>query len=546
MTSHASVDSPPAAPEQPADRSDTPLGVAAIIGLAIGILAFVVYVSSLERDLWFWFDDFTWLTTFHDGAVFEPAKSHLSAVPGALTFLVANAFGLERGYTVMRSIALVALAGLAVAMWWHLRRRVGAAVAALASLAPLWFAPNHVDVLSPTLLKHALPLLLAVIVAGRLERSEPSWRNDAITTLLIAIAVGTSTTGLVILAIVAVHLAGTGTRPARWWLLLSPGVAWLLWYAVAEDSDDQAGVSRAVTPTVREFLGHTDALVSNTFVDLGAGNPVVGFGLGVGFAFIVAGSALRWRTFGRASLRWVAAAAAFIVLTASIQNMYVLSLGEPPRYRFVLATFVLLTVGESLRGVSIDRRFVGAAAVLLVANGVVLVDGLRAQHSFMRSALAADAPLLLAAEAAGGAADPDRVIADPTVDLTTVGAYLDLIDHVGSPRDLLAAVPFNSQAATQADRILFDEVPIGEAPGTCVSTNIPGSSLTVDPGSTVSVTAFGSSADVFAVRFGELLIGLAPIATIDNGESLLLSFPDDDVPVPWRLKGTSGAVLTLC
>lgn len=521
--------------------------VVATVTLVIGVAAFVIYVNWLQRDTWFWFDDITWLTTFHDGSLLEPAKSHLALVPGGIVYVVVHVFGLDHGYVVVRLLSVGVLAGVALAMWWHLRCRVNASVATIASLTLLWFAPNHVDVLNPTFVKHTLPLLLAIVVAGRLERVSSTWRGDTVTTLLIALAVGCSSTGLVVLAIVGTHLAGTGTRPARWWLLLSPGAAWMLWYAVAENSEDQSGIPRAITPTVRDFLSHTDNLVSDTFVDLGAGNPAVGFILGVGFVIVSLLSVLRWRTCSRTTLRWVAAAAVFIVLTSAVRNTFVLNPGEPPRYRFVLAAFVLLAVGESLRGVSIDIRFLGLAVVLLAANVLVLLDGLQFQHSLLRGAVAADAPLLLGAEAAGAGADPSREIEDFNFRLVTVGEYRDLIEDVGSPRDFLAGVQFESSSANEADRILLEESPVDVQPGTCAqSAGTPAASLTVAPGSTVSVRAIGQSAQVFVVRFGEFEIGMASLVTVDDGDSVLVSLPDDLVSIPWQVKGTSGAFLTLC
>jgi hypothetical protein len=59
-------------------------------------------------------------------------------------------------------------------------------------------------------------------------------------------------------------------------------------------------------------------------------------------------------------------------------------------------------------------------------------------------------------------------------------------------------------------------------------------------------TAIGGSAQVFAARFGEFVIGMEPLTTLESGDAVVLSISGDDISVPWRLKGTSGAVLTLC
>ena len=129
----------------------------------------------------------------------------------------------------------------------------------------------------------------------------------------------------------------------------------------------------------------------------------------------------------------------------------------------------------------------------------------------------------------------------------SVGDYRDLIEHVGSPREFLAGLQFNSQAAAEADQILVDENPLEVEPGACPNaTNVPASGLSVAPGSTVSVQSIDQSVQVFVVRFGDLTFGLPPVVTLDLGDAVLLSLPDDDIPVPWTIKGTSGAVLTLC
>lgn len=512
-------------------------GQASVVLFVSALGLFLGYVAWQQRGAWFWMDEWNFLVLYHDGNFLEPSNGHLTLIPAILTYTTTTWFGLS--YPPFQIVGLASYAGLAIAMFLHVSRRGGRALGAVFAAWAIWFAPNSIDAMYPAFFNYTLPLALTIVVAGRLEMRRVSWSSDAVTVAVLAISIACSAVGLLAVVIVVVHLLANRAQPARCCLFSVPVVLWVAWYLRADHS-------RAGRPNARELWGHADRLVTDAFTGLGAQNPVVGFVLGVSFVILITIATLRWGTFGLASVRWLLAAATFVVLTSFVQTRITGYFGEPARYAFVVATMLLLAVADALPRADLQLRAVWPLATTVIASGLVLAQGLQVQHQFRAAAKASDAPALLGAEAAGTQANPDRVL-PLSLAPVTVAQYFDLIAAVGSPRNQLVGLDPIPSAASEADAILLDEAGIRLTHGECTAdVSVPAPTLLATAGSTVVVTAVGRTTNVYVMRLGGFEYGMTPFLSVDPGDPVLITFPSDPISVPWNLQGERGALISHC
>src|SRR5689334_17818311 len=146
--------------------SSEPIG-ALLAGAGIGAL--VAYMLWLGRGLWFYSDDWNLIAWYHHDHFLTPFNGHLSLVPVLVYRLLFATAGIGT-YLPYRVAGLAAYAFLGVMIYCYGRSRVPPVIAALASLAVMWYSAAQLDVSFPVLLNFSLPLALLIAIWTLLDR----------------------------------------------------------------------------------------------------------------------------------------------------------------------------------------------------------------------------------------------------------------------------------------------------------------------------------------------------------------------------------------
>ncbi|MDQ7993703.1 MAG: hypothetical protein REI45_13620, partial [Propionicimonas sp.] len=270
------------------------------------LLAPVVAVAAIAvaawagRDLWFFSDDWNIYAYYHDGNLLDPFNGHLSLVPAGLYQLLFHTVGVG-SYLPYRLCGLVGLGVMAFQVIRLTRSRlagfraeVGVAVAtALVVGAILWNPSGTMNLLFPFLMNFTIPIAALAAVWWHLDRERT--RNDVAASVWLAVALGTSGLGLMVLAAVGVELV-VSRAPWRRWAILSPGpILWAVWFVTHRDANDiSTDVGEIVSYSARMFLGATTSLA--------AGWQPGGVVLAVAFVVFVGLAGWRWRSLDARSL----------------------------------------------------------------------------------------------------------------------------------------------------------------------------------------------------------------------------------------------------
>lgn len=421
-----------------ASRLDERLPVWSALCVAVAVAA--ILILSLDSRLTFIADDWELLVA-RDGlsvaTVFEPFHENIVVGPALVYKLLLGTFGMSSAmpfYVVSISLFLAS----AVLLFAYLRSRIGEWLAFLAAFSILFLGAAFEDLLWAFQLGYFAAAAAGLGVLLALDREDE--RGDWIACGLLVVSIAFSSLGLIFLIGAVVDLIlGRQPRLRRLSVILLPAALfafwWLVWGQEAEShltGENVTGllgyVYDAAAAGVTSLLGlATDDGTSPDQRHLIWGKVVV--------PLLVALVAFRiWRDKGisRGLAIVLVMALAFWILAGL--NRSDERFPTSSRYQYPSALFLLLVVGESLRGLRIPRAALVLATAGVAAAAVAGVSLMEREHD-ERWRPAADAirSSLAAVELAGPSADPAFPVTfapNPTV---PAARYLAAVRDYGSP-----------------------------------------------------------------------------------------------------------------
>jgi hypothetical protein len=526
----------------------------AAVAAAAAIAAALLVVEG--RGTTFYYDEWNMVLERRENdldAFLAPHNGHLVAIPVAIYRLFFALFGLD-DYGPFRLLLIALHVVCAVLLFALLRRRVDRRVAALATVLVLFLGTGGQDLLWPFQITYLGSIAAGLGALLALERADR--RGDVAAAILLAVSCACSGLGIPFLLGAAVHVAWTGERVRRAWVVVAPAALYALWYAGWGDSESSLSNLRYVPSYVADSL----AGVLGGLTGLGTewGRP-----LAVAAAIFVLA-----RLFAGAPITRRAAAVAVVLLSFwTLAGLTRGDLGEPDASRYVYpgAILVLLVAAELQPRVRLTTRGLCVLTVLVAGAIVANLGALRDEGAYLR-----DTARIVKAELAALELERAVVPADyrPDVErapVVSAGPYLAAIDAHGSPAapvaSLATAAP-DEQAVV--DRVLSEagvRVEAGEpdvtaptptiafattpsrADGPCVRALGPGSLYVKTKEPVAVLPEAGASVEVLVRRLGE---GFgAPLASV-SGAGASIRVPDDALPRPWELKLTGTGRFAVC
>jgi hypothetical protein len=519
-----------APPSARASHRSRPLGrlQAGDVVFAAGLAALLGWAAWCGRGVWFFIDEWKVITRYHNGHWLDPFNGHLSLVPIATYRALLATVGYN--FAPYRAFGLACYGAVAIAIFAFARGRVDSLFAALAALLVAWSSQAQLLIMFPLLSNFTIPVAATVVIWILLERD--GLATDIAATLLLALALATSSVGLIAAITVGADLVlKRETRWRRWLTFAPPVVLWLAWYFAYGQGHTGAGgtVGSVASFAARQFWA--------TFVGLAAGWAPGGVVVLAATVAVVALAITQWDTFDRRAAVVSITLFGFLLISAIGRNAAGEKFHVPPvapdseRYVWVDGLLIVCLVVQCLRHRRVRTLGVLAGVVLVVANGVVLArhlydyrDGAIANARNVRT-------MLLAVDALGDRADPNRPLQLGFIPVPTAD-YLGLARHYGSPVAGLSVEDLGDEPT----RVLADQWMVHDL-GVRLST---GSTAPCSPGAfVVRAGDKGTSVRVrrFATAFDAPAIGdLAPNQTAE------LRFPADNSRIPWKVDAPGAAI----
>ncbi len=444
----------PDTPGRPGTRAD-------LVVLGCGLVGLVVAARWFGRGLSFVVDEWDILAHHVHGDLLTPYNGHLSIVPIAIYQGFAHTVGVQ-SYVPYALVALVVFLAIPIAFAATHRRLVDPALVVIAALGLAWSWAAEGNILYGFLVNFDLPILM-LVVGWWLIRGD-TLRHDLWAMAALAVALATSSVGVVVAFALGVELL-LGRAPLRRLIRFAlPVVLWGLWWVFDHEATKPASVGERLS-----YAWHTSVAILAGFTlgwKPGAAASAVVIVIVVAFAW------RRWRTVD-AHVVAIGATLVFFVALSAFSRAGDIALNPPDSARYVWVGDVLIIAGLvwCVRGRPIRPAIRAAAAAVVLVGAVGLVGNLADYRSFALGDMARTHPFLVGAEAAGPRADPARILPLNLIPVT-VGEYLDLVASVGSP---VAGAPFSSlgseSARLAADRLLIGDerlvVGVGDALPRC-------------------------------------------------------------------------------
>jgi len=494
-----------------------------------GLAALLGWAAWCGRGVWFFIDEWSVITRYHDDHWLTPFNGHLSLVPIAFYRTMLSLFG----YTFWpeRYVALMCYAAVAIAVFWFARLRVSPLVAALAALLVAWSSQAQLLIMFPLLINFTIPIAVLVFIWILLDRN--TFRADVLASVLLAFALATSSVALIGVVTIGLELAlQRETRVRRWLTLVWPFALWLVWYGFYGAGHTGAGGS---VGSVLSFAWHQFLA---TWVGLAAGWKPGGVLVFAGVAAVVVLAVVRWKTFDRRALVILLTFFGFLLLNAIGRNAAGKEFHVPPiapdseRFVWVDGLIVVCLVVQCLRRQRVHVLGVLAGVVLLVGNAVALGRDLHDYHSNQLANARNVRTVLVGIDALGARADQTRDLPLGFIPVPT-RAYQSLVRHYGSP---VAGVSVDAlgdeRVRAQVDGWMIHDLGIHIAPGTGVGCRPLADGAPVNAPATVAVQAGATPANVSVRRLAETFDAPA-LGNVTPGPPSAIEFPRDDSSLPW-------------
>ncbi len=511
-----------------------------------GLAALLLFAAWCGRGVWFFIDEWSVVTRYHDGHWLQPFNGHLSLVPIAIYRTLLSTVGYD--FVWFRLVALACYGAAAVAVYLFARTRVHPMLAAVAGLAVAWSSQARLMIMFPLLLNFAVPMAAVVVIWMLLDRD--TMATDVAASLLMGVALASSAVGLLApIAVGADLLFRREARIRRWLLFLPPAALWLAWYVGYGAGHTGAGgsVSKILSFGWREFYA--------TFVGLAGGWEPGGIVLLAGTIALVGFAVFRWRTFDRRALAITLTLFGFLFLTAAGRSNAGEKFHVPPiaadsdRYLWVNAILLICLAAHVLRGRRVPVVAIVAAAALTIGNGAVLADRLYHYRDTAVSNARDLRSYLVAVDAVGEKVDRSRPMPMGFIPVSTA-AYLGLEHHFGSPvtgisLDSLGGEDSRIGADGWMVRDLGIHVRAGDVPSSdCVA--VPAADTegaAVRGQARIVIRATDQPVTVTVRRLARMFDG-PPIGDVPVGGTGVVDIPVDHSALPWHLHvvGAGGEV----
>ncbi len=542
--------------------------------LAAAMVAAVVLIFWLQRDLAYADDGFNWLVLSGLGdtkVLVEPYGGHLIFVPLLIFKLILEAVGTS--YTAFGVVQVAMLLGLSAALYEYGRRRVGPLLALPAAIIILFLGSSWNVIMQPTLgiqfISALLPGLLAILALERDDR-----RGDIAACALLVVASWGFEMGLAFLVGAAVSILLREDRWKRVWIVAVPLVIygiWRLWSSKYGSSGlelsnlpwlpayaiDSLGVIAVSLFGLYYWVGHGQL----TYLHL-AEFDLSHFSEGVVILILAAVAiffAVR-RLLRRGPLPatfWVAVA---VLVTLWLeQGLALASNRTPGETRYILpdAVAFLMVAVEMARGVKTTRITLLVAALLtlamVVGNLARFHEGRDVLEAYSPPANAAMTVMVLGGDDISPDFNPaiDSPEAFPEERLAYLGAgptqaLSEKYGQMGFSVSELEAQP--DWVRRSADIVAAFALEVHTQPATpaqaagCKLQPGAGTTVTVPPGGAVLVAARRSP--LLAHRWADEPV--VEVGEVGPEQAQALVVPSDEASRPWQLSAAESGGLTAC
>ncbi len=535
---------------------------AALILLGIAVAASATLLLVIGSRLTFFYDDWEFLIYrrgFDVSAFLDPHNEHIVLIPVAIYKALLASFGMTSSMP-FRVVSTIVFLISAVLLFIYLRRRVGDALALLATVLVLFLGPAWEDLLWPFQVGFFGSVAAGLGMLLMLERDDRT--GDRIACLLLTVSIAFSSLGLAFAAGAVVdQLLSKRRSLGRLYVVAVPlvlfAVWWLGWGRTAPSYLSLHNVVTSPDYVLTAISYGVESLAGLTrFASASSRNVLRALGL----AIVCGTAAMAWWTHRRRRVRiprelWIvlAIAAAFWILGAF--NVNPARGPTASRYQYPSAIFVLLIAAELARGAHPGGgRLLGAAAITAAA----LVSNLYSLHDAYSGLFLPTSNIVRADQAAIEIArdrvDPKLVLSESTVGTpyygVAAGPYLSAVREFGSPAYSSSELAGGPEYAREAaDRVLAAALgialvrtdPAAGAGGRCriVTPSSDGATgLRIRRG-TLSLRNLGSAGGgVLLARFADTYpVG---VGFLSPGTRASMAIPADRSSRPWRL-GLIGA-----
>ena len=529
--------------------------------LGMAVLTSAILILSLNSQLTFIADDWELLVA-RDGlsadTVFKPFHENIVVGPVLVYKVLQSTFGMSSAmpfYAVSISLFLAS----AVLLFAYLRSRVGDWLALVAALLILFLGAAFEDLLWAFQLGYFASAAAGLGMLLALDREDE--RGDWIACGLLVVSIAFSSLGLVFLGgAIADLILGRQPRLRRLFVVLLPAALfafwWLVWGHEAEShlsGENATGLLGYVYDAAAAGVVSLLGLATDDGTSLDQAHLIWGQILVPLVAALVAFRIWRDRGVSRGLAIALAMALAFWVLAGL--NRSDERFPTSSRYQYPSALFLLLVIGESLRGIRLPRPALVLATVgaaLAAIGGVSLME--REHEERWRPAADAVRSSLAAVELTGRSANPAFPVTFPPNPTVPAARYLGAARDYGSPAyseaeltkrpeperggaDLTMAQALGvSLASPQSGDVRCQRLTATASGGTGIAIRHGG--LTIANQDTAPV-------EVMLKRFaeGEFSVSLGPV---DSGVKTALVIPQDAAKRPWQLGLRGGGPVRLC
>jgi hypothetical protein len=413
---------------------------AALVALAIAVTISMVWLLRLDSQLTFIADDWMLLVKRHAWSFdyfLHPFHGSIVLGPGVVYKFLQETVGIGSA-TPYYFVALATFALSAVLLFFYLRRRVGDWLALFGAVLILFLGAAFEDLLFAFQVGYFGSVAAGIGMLLCLDREDEKWDRVACGLLAISLAFGSVGIAFAAGAVVDFVL-GRRPRGRRFYLAFGPivlfGIWWLGW---GHEAESHVSLDNILNTPEFAFNAASAGFVSLFGLATGDGSEPDQPHLIWGKLLLIAGALLLLaRTVRRGGISrglGVALAIGFTFWIITGVNRNETRLPTSSRYQYPSAIFLLLIVGEGLRGLRPPRLAIVAAAVataLSIQGGISLIER-EHEERWVPSADSLRATLG-AIEVAGPAANPDFKVFFPPDVYAPAGDYLRVVDRFGSP-----------------------------------------------------------------------------------------------------------------
>jgi hypothetical protein len=535
-----------------------------LLALGVAVVASMVWLLRLDSQLTFIADDWMLLVKRNQWSLdyfFHPFHGSIVAGPGVVYKVLQETVGMGSA-TPYYAVSVGTFALSVVLLFFYLRRRVGDWFALFGAVLILFLGAAFEDLLFAFQVGYFGSVAAGLGMLLCLDREDEKW--DRVACGLLAVSLAFGSVGLAFAAgAVADFILGRRPRGRRFYVAFGPivfyGLWWVLW---GHDAQNNVSFHNILNAPEFVFNAASAGLVSLMGLATGDGSEpdqphlIWGKLLLIGGGLLLLARVVRQRRISRGLGVALAIGLAFWLLAGI--NRDETRLPTSSRFQYPSAVFLLLIVGDGLRGLSgLRRRWVVVAAavgtVLAIQGGISLLER---EHEERWVPYADSLRARLGAiEIAGPQADPAFRIFFPPDIRAPAGDYLQAVEKFGSPAFSEAEIEAHPEANLgSADLDLAQTLGLALEPlsqqsrplrcQTLKATAAGPTGLTLFPGTFSFENRGALPAEILLGRFSSELAVV--MGSLESGALTSLKIPQDNSERPWVLGLKGDGPVELC